>query len=107
MGRGGLLSRYPPSPLQTAVAALQPLIIKHLTRCVTRCNPLFKAVAAPKSPRIGDTAGASHFLATAQTRRVLPLVAQVSKPALQKMRCARILLEKPSILDKIPGTIKN
>jgi hypothetical protein len=29
----------------------------------------------------GLPGGASHFLATAQTRRVLPLVAQVSKPA--------------------------
>jgi hypothetical protein len=36
-----------------------------------------KSVLRPK--------GASHFLATAQTRRVLPLVAQVSKPAVPQV----------------------
>jgi hypothetical protein len=53
LGRGGVLRGYPPFPLKTPVAALQALIIKQLTRCMTRCNPLLKAVATPKSLRIG------------------------------------------------------
>jgi len=56
--KGGLEAEfwtYTPHPLQTAVAPSQTLIIKHLTRRLTRCQPLLRAVATRKSLRIeGD-----------------------------------------------------
>jgi hypothetical protein len=42
------LCPYPPWGVKTAVAPLQTLIIKHLTRCVGRCDPLHIAVTMKK-----------------------------------------------------------
>jgi hypothetical protein len=52
-GAGRSFKKIPTLPLKTAVAPLQTLIIKDLSRCMTRCNPLLKAVSTPKSLRIG------------------------------------------------------